>query len=245
MPRDLRVEAVLFDLYQTLLDIETDERDPLVWEGMARFLRYRGLRADAGNLYTSYFTKVEASQHDSTEEFPSVDVVGVFGEILLELGDADRPTSAEEVSQILRTLSMRRFDVFSDVIPTLQALHGRVKLGLVSNAQRAFLAPEIRMTGLETFLDAIVISSDHGFNKPDARLFAAALDILHVNPDRAVYVGDSPYYDVGGARNAGVRAVLVNRPDRPIKHAELYSPDVIVSTLTDLPDILGEPLRQR
>ena len=59
--------------------------------------------------------------------------------------------------------------------------------------------------------DDIVVSADHGINKPDARLFHIALDRLGVSPAQAVHVGDSWSADIEGAINAGIRPVWFNR----------------------------------
>lgn len=52
---------------------------------------------------------------------------------------------------------------------------------------------------------AIVIDSHVvGVEKPDPRIFELALSALDLPADRCVYVGDTVYFDVSGARNAGI-----------------------------------------
>jgi hypothetical protein len=41
----MKPRAILFDLYGTLIDIETDAEQPRGWDILARFLGYQGLRA--------------------------------------------------------------------------------------------------------------------------------------------------------------------------------------------------------
>ena len=50
--------------------------------------------------------------------------------------------------------------------------------------------------GLTDFFDPIVISGDHGFRKPDRRLFQMALDGVGVPAEQALYVGNDMYRDV-------------------------------------------------
>ncbi len=63
----------------------------------------------------------------------------------------------------------------------------------------------------------IVDSGAVGVAKPDPRIFEIALDMVAADPSRVVHVGDAYSYDVGGARAAGIRPVLVDpldlRPD--------------------------------
>lgn len=57
---------------------------------------------------------------------------------------------------------------------------------------------------------AIVDSGAVGIAKPDPGIFHLALDLVGVEPQRAVHVGDAFQYDVRGARSAGVHPVLVD-----------------------------------
>jgi putative hydrolase of the HAD superfamily len=211
MPGAVKLEAVLFDLYGTLIDIHTDEGQGRLWERLARYLRYQGLPADAQALRREFFAAVRQGKDASRESHPEIDVVAIFADMLGRLGYAGHDQDIVQVVQLFRTLSMRRFGLFPDTLRCLRALGGQVKLGLVSDAQRAFLEPEIAMTGLAPLFDTLVVSSDYGYRKPDPRLFHKALGRLGVAPGRAVYVGDNPLRDVGGARAAGLGAVLLRR----------------------------------
>lgn len=54
---------------------------------------------------------------------------------------------------------------YDDVLPTLDALHGRYRLGLLSNGNSY---PD--RCGLPERLQFVVVSQDHGIEKPDRRL---------------------------------------------------------------------------
>lgn len=56
-------------------------------------------------------------------------------------------------------------------------------------------------------VDAVLDSAIVGFDKPDPRLFRAALDRVHVDAAHAVHIGDTVPADVRGAQAAGIRAV--------------------------------------
>jgi putative hydrolase of the HAD superfamily len=53
-------------------------------------------------------------------------------------------------------------------------------------------------------IDAVVASSLVGVEKPDPKIFEIALRQLGVTPDQSVYVGDSVFYDIEGARAANI-----------------------------------------
>lgn len=235
MPENLRPRAVLFDLYRTLIDITTDEQRPEVWEKLARFLRYRGLPAEPGALKQFFFAEVENDQTSSDEAHPEVDVQGIFRRMLRGLGSREPDEEfCVEVMQLFRVLSMVHFGLYRDTLSTLQALHGKYALGLVSDAQESFLEPEIRMLGLEGFFDVIIVSSHHGFHKPDPRMFSLALAQLGLEPHEAVYVGDHLDRDICGARRARLHTVLVRRDGTPEPRNPACKPDLTIRALDEL-----------
>jgi HAD superfamily hydrolase (TIGR01509 family) len=126
---------------------------------------------------------------------------------------------------------------------TLAVLRTRgYRLGLVSNTPWGtpdyLWTGQLERFGLAGFFEVACFSSDVGFRKPDPRIFRAALKALDVPADRAVFVGDEPEADIGGARAAGVRSVWVDRhhrtpPDPPA--------DLAVTRLTALEGHLRGP----
>jgi len=94
-------------------------------------------------------------------------------------------------------------------------------LGLsVSPFRYGLQVPQEQQAGQQYDVDFTVLSYDVGHEKPDRRIFAAAEDMLMKNPmavgtDTAdwdkVYIGDDVEKDVGGALNAGWKAILVDR----------------------------------
>lgn len=116
---------------------------------------------------------------------------------------------------------------YDDVLPTLDALHGRYRLGLLSNGNSY---PE--RCGLPDRFDFVVFSQDQGFEKPDRRLFEIALAHAGCAPEELLHVGDSLTNDVAGAQGAGVRSVWLNRDGR--ENATAVQPDFEVTSLTEL-----------
>jgi putative hydrolase of the HAD superfamily len=91
------------------------------------------------------------------------------------------------------------------------------RLAVVSNAhgtiEAQLAAHEICSTNgdrgarVEVIVDSIVV----GVDKPDPEIFQLALGALGVRASRAVYVGDSDYFDVHGATRAGLHTLHVDR----------------------------------
>ena len=98
-----------------------------------------------------------------------------------------------------------------DVLPALKALRARgLKLTIVSNANGTLCAHVARL-GLAAHLDCVLDSCDLGVEKPDPRLFEAALERSGATRETTIHVGDLYEVDVVGARSAGIRGVLLDQ----------------------------------
>jgi putative hydrolase of the HAD superfamily len=103
------------------------------------------------------------------------------------------------------------------------------------------LAERLDETGLLPLVDAVVSSAEVGVLKPHPAPFERALELAGVSAADAWHVGDSVEEDVEGARAAGIRAVLLARPDGTnvvsIPHAEVET-TFVLGDLSGLPDIV-------
>jgi len=84
---------------------------------------------------------------------------------------------------------------------------------------------------LENFFDALVISSDYGFRKPDPRLFHVALAALDVSASEAAYIGNKYETDLVGAKEAGLAMTGLIRQSEDEKRT--YSCDHKPDFVTD------------
>jgi len=106
-------------------------------------------------------------------------------------------------------LEPEAWPVYGDVADVVGSIHAAgLSTALVSDFH-ADLRPHLRAHGVE--LDAYVISFEHGFQKPDPRMFLTALELLGVAPEDALMVGDRVTHD-GGAAAVGVDTLLLPQP---------------------------------
>jgi putative hydrolase of the HAD superfamily len=114
-----------------------------------------------------------------------------------------------------------------------------IRVGVLSNTlwTREYHERVFRRDGVLDLIDGAVYSSEIAWTKPHPEAFRAAMAAVGVaGADRAVFVGDRPYDDVHGAKEVGMRAVLVPHsaiPDYQRGHVE-GEPDAVVQRLSDL-----------
>lgn len=101
--------------------------------------------------------------------------------------------------------------VFPDTEPALQALESAgYILGVISNSVGT-IAEQLGRAGLARYFRFILDSAVVGVEKPDPAIFQMALDKAGVAPEEAIFIGDTYATDVGGARQAGIRGLLIDR----------------------------------
>jgi len=103
-------------------------------------------------------------------------------------------------------------EIHPGVVEALERLQSRYRLGVVSNANGTVRA-KLHRIGLGRFFEHIVDSAEEGVEKPDPRIFHAALDRMGASPAETAYVGDLYHVDVVGARAAGLHPILLDPGD--------------------------------
>jgi len=156
-----------------------------------------------------------------------------FEETLMSIGVHDHDL-AVQLNAVYLKHRFGDIELYDDVLPTLEALGQRFRLGLLSNGNTY-----PKCCGLEEHFRFVGFAQDHGVEKPDPRLFGVVLDQANCSADQMLHVGDSLSCDVAGALNAGVRSVWLNRHDAQLDGACV--PDLEVVRLTELIALLCGP----
>ena len=100
----------------------------------------------------------------------------------------------------------QQVEFYADVLPCLQRLEQRFRLGAISNGNAS-----VEHVGLGHLFEHAVSASDVQAAKPDPLIYAHFAERFSVEPHEIVYVGDHPAYDVVGSIEAGYHAVWINR----------------------------------
>ena len=96
-----------------------------------------------------------------------------------------------------------------EVVGTLRA--AGIRVAVASNADDVHLYPALERAGLARQAEVILTSEAVRSYKPRRPFFDELLRRLDVEAGEVLYVGDSPYADITGARNAGLPTCWVRR----------------------------------
>jgi len=220
-----RVTTVTFDSYSTLVDVDAAERalaervaDP---EPVSELWRARSL------AYTFVANAVDAYQ-------PFYEMNRDALQYALAVHGDD--VTADERDEILAVY--HELDVFDDVREGIERLRdGGYDCYVVSNGNPEMLDSMVDHAGIGDLVDDTVSADEIRTFKPDAALYRHAAARTGTPIDEICHA-TAGWFDVMGARHAGMQAAWVNRSAAPWEPFG-PGPSVTVETLTELADRLG------
>lgn len=208
-------ELVLFDLDETLFDHDR-----------SRLLAFRMLHTDypcfapigfdqferdfANRLEALWPRVMDGSM--SIEERIAEAIKQLSAQHTLLLQDAD----CASMARMYRQTYLGSRQAIPGARELIDALKPHARLGIVTNNRLDEQVEKLKVMNLEGWYDFMVCSGELGIAKPDRGIFEFALAQAGCSAQDAVMVGDSWEADVIGAAGLGMRAVWLNRSQRPI-----------------------------
>lgn len=239
----MEIHSILFDINGTLIDILTDEHHPDIFRKIRNFLSYQGIYIHKMELHDLYFELLKEQKKSSEEKYSEFDAVKLWESILnikqtyhyRSLPEETRRVLPVILAQIYRAASFqKKLQLYPGVIPVLTELSKQYPMGIVTDAQSAYGVPELRSLGIAHYFNPIIVSGDHGYRKPDTRLFKRALAEMDVEPEKTVFVGNDMYHDVAGAKEVGMKVVFFQSNQGNQTAKEGIEPDYIIRNFNEL-----------
>lgn len=236
----MNIEAVLFDINGTLIDIKTDESHEEIYRGISHYLTYQGIRASRWEVRDEYYQILDAQRTASGEAFPEFDAVELWREFLRRRPEACQAMPPGKLqwmplflAEMYRGISRFRLQLYPEVDDVLRELSQQYKLAALSDAQSAWALPEMQAVGIADYFRPIIISGDFGYRKPDSRIFLSAIDGLGVPAENILFVGNDMYRDIYGASRLGMKTVFFSSNQGRKKNSGA-EPDYIIYQFAEL-----------
>jgi len=235
------LSAVLFDLGGTLVyqDEPQKVREARL-RGLNLSLRGRGHKIELQRMrrvFDEVFKPVYSLCEQTDTEVPLEEP---FRQFLAKLGIQafEDPQSIQDALADFLRPEIESWKLYPDTMMLLSTLKDMdLKLGLVSNASDyTVITVIIDRLNIARFFDAVVTSAQLRLRKPKPEIFRKALESLRVTPTEVVMVGDTVKGDVGGAKNLGMKTILVKREKSEIEEGP--DPDAVVKNLADVLPII-------
>lgn len=97
----------------------------------------------------------------------------------------------------------RKIPLNTELVEAIQNYKSTYTIGLLSNADRSQLEPQLKSRNLEDLFDFIGISSDYGLMKPAPELFTKFVTSMSLLPGQCIMIDDNPD-NIAGAKKAGL-----------------------------------------
>jgi putative hydrolase of the HAD superfamily len=140
--------------------------------------------------------------------------------------------SGEEKLHVL--MGSIRLQLYEDALPALDwCLSHGLATCVVSDWDCSL--PEILEELCPRPFSSVIVSAREGIEKPDPELFLKAAERLSLSPAQIVHIGDEVEKDLQGAKQAGLKPVLI---DRGRAHGNIGS--LRIENLRDLPTLIEQ-----
>lgn len=225
----MKYQNYIFDLYGTLIDINTDEWSAKLWKKMALLYGYYGAEYTYRELGCAYGELVDKEKAAVMKRHPEYSVIDikiekVFRRLFTRKGVNPKNATVLEFCEVFRCFStkyIKLYDGVTDLLDTIKANGG--KIYLLSNAQRTFTENELNMLGLTEYFDGICISSDEECSKPDRHYFSILFDRYGLKKSESIMIGNDFRSDIGGAADFGIDSLYIHQSISPDIDGELRS----------------------
>lgn len=242
----MAIRAVVFDLFDTLVDLRAEDLPMEEHRGVripTSARRVHALVAERHPIGFDAFQEamtsgMRAFQESHLSKDREVTTLERMTDALTRMGVAD-PELAERMTRVHMGTLQSAVSVPAHHREVLEALRGRVRVGLCSNFSHSETAHRILdAAGLLERIDAVVVSDAFGWRKPRREIFEEVTRRLGVAPGETLHVGDSLRADVGGAAAAGIRSVWITRRvrdrEKQLREHEGDAPDHAIEDLREV-----------
>lgn len=138
----------------------------------------------------------------------------------------------EKYSELLR----ESVPVVDGVLETLEKLHGRCVMGVVTSSQKEHFDIIIGKTGLRKFFSFFITANDVENVKPDPEPYLKAVETVGLEKDRCLALEDSQR-GVEAAKAAGINRFAI--PDALTQGHDFSKADRVLGNMREVPPLLG------
>lgn len=244
------IDAVLFDLGDTIIDFGIGRREVEVLFRQGSRLSYQDLHARKfpglppfDRYFKVHYRIMQRAYIWSKLSGRDFSYETVLTRAATKLEMTLSPTDIMRLGRLWYHPIALASNIDEGVGPMLLQLQSAgTKLGIVSNTlvPPHCLDQHLAEAGLLEFFPVRVYSSEVRYRKPHPRIFEMALELIGTPAHRTLFIGDLLKADIAGAKKAGMHTIW--KPARKNGHFPLtprrHHADLIINKVTHLPEAL-------
>lgn len=227
----MKYKVLLFDADETLFDFERSERESL----KNTVLEYQIAYDEAYHLieYQKINDAIWADLENGliTLEKLKVERFTRFLKVIDVKADA-----FEFAANYMKHLSNSSF-LLDSAKELIESLYPNYQLAIITNGITSIQKKRVCQSEIAKYFDAILISEEVGYQKPQTEIYEAALrELGHNNKEDVLMIGDNLSSDIRGGVNYGIDTCWINCKN--IENHTMIQPTFSISNIAELCEIL-------
>ncbi|XP_063161699.1 N-acylneuraminate-9-phosphatase [Candoia aspera] len=232
-------KAVFFDLDNTLIDTAAAGRRAIAEVIKTLQSKYHCTEREADVICDKVQAKLLKECYDPSKiPITNLRIQHWEGAIKEVKGGPANQKLARECYFLWKTTRLQHLTLAEETRRILSDLRKVVRLLLLTNGDTETQREKIEACACQEFFDAIVVGGEQKEEKPAPSIFLHCCELLGVQPEDCVMVGDSLDTDIQGGLNAGLKATIWINKTGTVPKETSPVPHYTISSLLDLPGLL-------
>ncbi len=241
-------KVILFDVYQTLIDIDINKdnikrNEANAWENLAKSLERYGIQVSPAKLIElnekqqeSFYTgKDKKLQHHN---FCKILAQALKDDLGVALPEEKICFLIYEYHKIRRGYAR----LYPGVVETLTRLKEKYILAVASYTQGCFTKSELIELGIDKYFSYFVYTSDIEFHKASPKFYEKCLEIVGEKAENCVMIGDNYDVDVLIPQKLGIKTIWVKNSLTAPQYTNLFDQEpknmINLEEFTKLPEVI-------
>jgi putative hydrolase of the HAD superfamily len=241
-------KVILFDVYQTLIDIDINEEhrninQTAAWKHIAKSLEIYGVNTSSSELIELNKHQEENFYTGKDKKIEHANFCNILGSILKDNFNIE--ISKETVCSLIyeyHKIARGYVHLYPSVAETLIRLKETYTLSVASYTQGCFTKSELIELGINTYFSYFIYTSDIGFHKRSPTFYEKCLEITGVTPENCLMVGDNYDVDVLIPQQLGIKTIWIKNPLTAHQYTHLFDHEpknmIRITEFAKLPELI-------
>ena len=228
-----KYKHLYFDLDRTIWDFDKNAQE--TFHDIYDKYNLEKIFTNFDNFYTTYVAHNEKLWKDYREGKIKKAILSYkrFALTLEDFGVNDEEL-AKKIAQDYITISPTKKQLFTFSHETLDYLHKKYKLYIITNGFNEVQFTKLKNSELDKYFTKIFTSEDAGAQKPNSKIFENAIKSANARKKESIMIGDDLEADILGAKKYGLDQIYFNPNSKD--HQEEITHEI--TSLKELQEIL-------
>ncbi|XP_013932111.1 PREDICTED: N-acylneuraminate-9-phosphatase [Thamnophis sirtalis] len=233
------IKALFFDLDNTLIDTVSASRAAIAEVIRILQYEYHYTEREADMVCERFQAKLSKECFDPSKiSITNLRIQHWEGAIQEVKGGTANQKLARECYFLWKTTRLEHLTLTKETRKILRGLKKVAPLLLLTNGDTETQREKIEACACQEFFDAIVVGGEQKEEKPSPSIFLHCCELLGVQAEDCVMIGDSLDTDIQGGLNAGLKATIWINKTGIVPKETSPIPHYTISSLLDLPGLL-------